>query len=229
MQVRNRPWVPQHLTQGVPDHRIEPLRTDELGGTPRGPTDRQRSLPGARVVEIVGLVAGTQWSPAPMPSPHAPHVTRVRSQYRPVASWYLFRAVSAFRGSGHGALAHRAAVIRAGASLPIQALSTPSLLPVLRDRSGGASVLRYVGITGRRALSRACLVSRRVVRMGLTVAECQPTGSPVGVGVLAAFRRFVICRPRGGSSTHARAMARTTSASNGSSSTCGAPPGCVGS
>jgi hypothetical protein len=69
MQVRNHLWIPQYRTQSVPDHRIEPLRTDERGGTSRRPADRQRSMPGALVVEIVGLFAGTQWSPAPHAEP----------------------------------------------------------------------------------------------------------------------------------------------------------------
>ena len=45
MQVRDHARSLQQLTQRLPDHRIESLRTDELGCTPRRSADRQCGVP----------------------------------------------------------------------------------------------------------------------------------------------------------------------------------------
>src|SRR4029450_12955802 len=98
------------------------------------------------------------------------------------------------------------------------------LRPVFSDRSWCSSFFRDWGSTGCRSLYRACPVEVRLARILRTVACCQTVFLPVGVGVLAAFRRLVICRQLSCSSTKARYIVRTTSASEGSIITWGAQP-----
>ena len=60
MQLRDHARLLEQLVQRLPDDRIEPIRADELGGTPGRPADGQRRVPFALVIEIFILFADAQ-------------------------------------------------------------------------------------------------------------------------------------------------------------------------
>jgi hypothetical protein len=108
----------------------------------------------------------------PIPSPHAPHGTRVRRTDRREAGGSSVRAASTWRCRGRGAWSHSAPVMRAGASLHTPARSARALRPGLRARRWWSSRVRYGGSTGGRSWSRAGPASTRWIRRLLTVTGC---------------------------------------------------------